>query len=464
MARRFDPDTAVFWELEKYDEGRRDPVTREWVHPTGQWGKTKWVESDYVGTEWSHASYWPAKYPAVEHPLTKATLPIRFKHGLPEEIYRVEFEEKPNRWDEAAWNAGCEIYDLVYANKHHWSRELQWRVRCTWRVALPGSPIRYDQEVMMKPPVPRHPGGFGGNEDWPHPTYPGGWTHPVYSLWPMQHLFRPYELSDDGIDAAEDEWFRTEGYSRSARDAVHAAVMAAQTALLRYEIAEKGGPGRDARNEMLEILSLGDHVAAWEACVHQATHAQKVKAQRPDHRYDLFDDYEAMCQIPPGLEEKIAKVIDLATPELIRDVHNIGMKVMPAIGSRIAGHDARLHGLKFTASDGSNNVELVLKPEFDRNTYAYTAELDPSLTEARVEFEVVDEAAVATAKFKGVDVPVTRHIGNIGFRFGDPNMKLVGKVRGLTGVMGGDQLAITVTSENGVSVRVYTVDLVAAAA
>ena len=43
MARRFDPDTAVFWELEKYDEGYARSAT-EWVHPTGQWGKTKWVQ------------------------------------------------------------------------------------------------------------------------------------------------------------------------------------------------------------------------------------------------------------------------------------------------------------------------------------------------------------------------------------------------------------------------------------
>ena len=346
-------------------------------------------------------------------------------------------------------NVDFEIYDMVLDHEdiedtRDWNSwgdgPFVWHthsyVRVTWRPVIAGEKIHYEERFRLLNPL----------------TDKNGYLYYRYSsLGLFRGLWRPYELSDAGMDSAEDRWFRSEGYSRSARDAVHAAAMVAQTSLLRYEIADRDAK-RIERNDMLTLLSLADHVAAWEVLVHQITHDQKVKAQRPGHVYDLIDEYEKHGRMPPGLDVRIAEILKTVTPEFVRAHHNLGIKVLPSIGSRIKGRGTGIYEIAISSLD---NTKVPITTPFRKDVLDYEATWTLGNYVARVEFELEDPDCVVTATWDGQPIPVTRHASD---RFvADQSIKDIGKIRDIAGIADGKILTIDVVSEDGDHERTYKV-------
>ena len=169
------------------------------------------------------------------------------------------------------------VHDCVYATEHSELSEHasyyqmpQAGYYITWEVVDPKDGRIFDPRRIIEKRTDRILLGSCVGFCQPHGVYP------------LLNI-RPWEIPPWRLDAFEEEWFGQHGYSRSAQDSVRSGVMAAHTALLRFEIAGRMLISTRTRDEMLRVLDLADHVAAWEAEVHEVTHRFKVSppANRP---------------------------------------------------------------------------------------------------------------------------------------------------------------------------------------
>ena len=420
MTKRWDPATTVFSVME-YAEISKAHDAGASLRRRGSGANASDVYAmEYVRDNLSFPLIWNWFYPR------------EVKNRYPDHPYcayelydmTLDHEDIVDKKDASAWGDGAFVW---HTNTY---------VRLTWRPVIEGEKIHYEERFRLLDPLTDTQG---------HLFYPS------HSLGVLRGIWRPYELSDAGMDAAEDRWFRSEGYSRSARDAVHAAAMVAQTALLRYEVADRDAK-RIERNDMLELLSLADHAAAWEVLVHQITHEQKVKAQRPGHVYDLIDEYEKRGRMPPGLDVRIAEILKTVTPEFIRTHHNLGIKVLSSIGSRIKGRGTGIYEIEISSLD---NTKVPLTTPFRKDVLDYEATWTLGNYVAKVEFELEDPDCVVTATWDGSPIAVTRHASD---KFvADTSIKDIGKIRDIAGIADGKILTIDVVSEDGDHERTYKV-------
>ena len=252
----------------------------------------------------------------------------------------------------------------------------------------------------------------------------------------------PYQLTHAGIETTEEIFFQEKGYGRSTRDMVHAGVMSATTALLRWEMSDRTGPKKEERNELLRVLDNASRLAVFEAAVHKVTHEIKMMAVRPKVLSAALAVYEDAVVAPTGLKALIDDVALLSGPKHIIRHHNIGATVIPGTSVPVKRQEPRMSSLEILTTEGAG---VLLSPSFDPDVYKYTADWSAKDEDSGFLFPYLIDTEGGTFKrisLNGVDLDLSL------------------TTKGISGVVNGDnELVFETVAEDPAFEKTYTVTI-----
>lgn len=187
-------------------------------------------------------------------------------------------------------------------------------------------------------------------------------------------LIRSYELNDHEIENTENDYFLSHGYSRVARDSVHAGMITLTNSMLKI-LSSSGANTAESRAlyESMNIISCKvNHVLEWEASVHEATHRIKLMNPRPETELQALAFYDTLSPAISNIKDKISEILSLTGPQQIKFHHNQAW-IDP--NDQIKSHISRLDSILLFISD-SQSERIPVNLNFNHKVLEYNITTD----------------------------------------------------------------------------------------